>query len=392
MALTKIGLNLIKDTFKTEISGSITESSSSFSTRVTTAESELGNTIVSSSAQISTDISGSFSKVHFDSKLTNVVTGSKQISTDISGSFSKEHLAAKVANVVTSSAQISTDISGSFSKEHLAAKVANVVTSSAQLATDISGSFVAPSSSFSSRTTTLEGTGTIQGVGQSDAVTFATVNTGQGANELYDMNQNVKTDSDVTFANATIAGTLSAQEIHTRFVSASVTLATGSNQFGDALTDVQNFTGSVNMSSSLSVFGHPTEKTLISGSSISASSAQFSTAQIDKFTGAIDFNNENMTNVDIDSGTITGITDLAVADGGTGVSTLTDGGVLLGSGTSGITAMSVLGDGEMIVGDGSTDPVAESGASLRTSIGVGTTDSVNFVAFLICLATAPVSR
>ena len=83
MALTKIGLNLIKDTFKTEISGSITESSSSFSTRVTTAESELGNTIVSSSAQISTDISGSFSKVHFDSKLTNVVTGSKQISTDI---------------------------------------------------------------------------------------------------------------------------------------------------------------------------------------------------------------------------------------------------------------------------------------------------------------------
>ena len=40
--------------------------------------------------------------------------------------------------------------------------------------------------------------------------------------------------------------------------------------------------------------------------------------------------------------------------------------------------MSVLGDGEMIVGDGSTDPVAESGATLRTSIGVGTTDDVKF--------------
>ncbi len=320
--------------------------------------------VVTSSAQLSTDISGSFSKEHLAAKVANVVTSSAQLATDISGSFSKEHLAAKVANVVTSSAQISADISGSFSKEHLAAKIANVVTSSAQLSTDISGSFGN------------------QRVGTTDAVTFATVNTGQGANELYDMNQNVKTDSDVTFANATIAGTLSAQEIHTRFVSASVTLATGSNQFGDALTDVQNFTGSVNMSSSLSVFGHPTEKTLISGSSISASSAQFSTAQIDKFTGAIDFNNENMTNVDIDSGTITGITDLAVADGGTGVSTLTDGGVLLGSGTSGITAMSVLSDGEMIVGDGSTDPVAESGATLRTSIGVGTTDSVNFGAII----------
>ena len=39
------------------------------------------------------------------------------------------------------------------------------------------------------------------------AVTFATVDTGQGANELYDMNQNVLTTSDVTF-DAIIATTL----------------------------------------------------------------------------------------------------------------------------------------------------------------------------------------
>jgi len=71
-------------------------------------------------------------------------------------------------------------------------------------------------------------------------------------------------------------------------------------------------------------------------------------------------------------------TDVAVAHGGTGVSTLTDGGVLLGNGTGGIVAMSVLADSEMIVGDGTTDPVAESGATLRTSIGVGTTDDVQF--------------
>jgi len=63
-------------------------------------------------------------------------------------------------------------------------------------------------------------------------------------------------------------------------------------------------------------------------------------------------------------------TDVAVAHGGTGVSTLTDGGVLLGSDAGAITAMAVLADSEMIVGDGSTDPVAESGATLRTSIGV----------------------
>ena len=80
----------------------------------------------------------------------------------------------------------------------------------------------------------------------------------------------------------------------------------------------------------------------------------------------------------ISAGTITGITDLVVADGGTGASTLTDGGILLGSGTDPITAMAALGDGEMIVGDGTTDPVAESGATLRTSIGVGTADNVEF--------------
>ena len=73
-------------------------------------------------------------------------------------------------------------------------------------------------------------------------------------------------------------------------------------------------------------------------------------------------------------------TDIGVAYGGTGASSLTDGGVLLGSGTSAVTAMAVLADSEMIVGDGTTDPVAESGATLRTSIGVGTGDSPQFTA------------
>ena len=82
--------------------------------------------------------------------------------------------------------------------------------------------------------------------------------------------------------------------------------------------------------------------------------------------------------VAITSGTITGITDLAVADGGTGASTFTDGGILLGSGSGAITATAALGDGEVLVGDGSGDPVAESGATLRTSIGVGTGDSPQF--------------
>ena len=78
---------------------------------------------------------------------------------------------------------------------------------------------------------------------------------------------------------------------------------------------------------------------------------------------------------------------LPVANGGTGATSLTDGGVLLGSGTGAVTALAVLADSEMIVGDGSGDPVAESGATLRTSIGVGTGDSPQFTAVNIGAAT-----
>ena len=76
-----------------------------------------------------------------------------------------------------------------------------------------------------------------------------------------------------------------------------------------------------------------------------------------------------------------------VASGGTGTDTLTDGGVLLGNGTGAVQAMAVLADGAMIVGDGTTDPVAESGATLRTSIGVGTGDSPQFTAVNVGAAT-----
>ena len=51
-----------------------------------------------------------------------------------------------------------------------------------------------------------------------------------------------------------------------------------------------------------------------------------------------------------------GSTILPVANGGTGAATLTDGGILLGSGTGAITAMAALAAGTIIQGDGTTDP------------------------------------
>jgi hypothetical protein len=47
---------------------------------------------------------------------------------------------------------------------------------------------------------------------------------------------------------------------------------------------------------------------------------------------------------------------LSVDNGGTGATTFTDGGILLGSGTSAITALGVAANGEIPIGDGTTDP------------------------------------
>ena len=58
--------------------------------------------------------------------------------------------------------------------------------------------------------------------------------------------------------------------------------------------------------------------------------------------------------VDITGGTIVGITDLAVADGGTGVSTLTANAVVLGNGTSPVTTVAPGTSGNVLTSNGTT--------------------------------------
>jgi hypothetical protein len=66
-------------------------------------------------------------------------------------------------------------------------------------------------------------------------------------------------------------------------------------------------------------------------------------------------------------------TALAVSEGGTGATSLTDGGILLGSGANSITATSVLTDGQLLIGDGSGDPTL---AELSTTTGNNNTGSL----------------
>ena len=67
---------------------------------------------------------------------------------------------------------------------------------------------------------------------------------------------------------------------------------------------------------------------------------------------------------------------LPVSNGGTGASTLTDGGVLLGSGTGAVTATGVLTNGQLLIGDGSGDPTV---AALTAGTGIDVTNGAGSI-------------
>jgi hypothetical protein len=108
--------------------------------------------------------------------------------------------------------------------------------------------------------------------------------------------------------------------------------------------------------SSPALLGTPTTPTATTGTNTTqiASTAFVKTA-VDTATTALGLGNmstQAKSAVDITGGTIVGITDLAVADGGTGRSTLTDKAVLIGAGTSGINSVSPGTTGNVLTSNG----------------------------------------
>jgi hypothetical protein len=98
----------------------------------------------------------------------------------------------------------------------------------------------------------------------------------------------------------------------------------------------------------------------------------FTTAAITAATGSLGtMSTQNANNVNITGGSITGITDLAVADGGTGRSTLTANNVVLGNGTSAVNFVAPSTAGNLLVSNGTTwtsATLAASGAKLGLGI------------------------
>ena len=81
--------------------------------------------------------------------------------------------------------------------------------------------------------------------------------TSTGISGSIDITGSFETTGDLTVqGDTTITGTLTANEFHTTFTSASIILASGSTRFGDTLDDTHEFTGSVDVTGSFSLNGY----------------------------------------------------------------------------------------------------------------------------------------
>ena len=153
-----------------KVSGSFVAASSSFSTRLTSAEAELALTLLSGSAQVKSLLPAGVvsSSAQIDSDLFNIdglVSSSAQIATNISGAFSAPS-ASFSTRLTTAETELSlTLLSGSAQVKSLlpsgtisssAQLPTGVVSSSAQIKDNISGSFTSVSSSLASRLATAE--------------------------------------------------------------------------------------------------------------------------------------------------------------------------------------------------------------------------------------------
>lgn len=91
---------------------------------------------------------------------------------------------------------------------------------------------------------------------------------------------------------------------------------------------------------------------------------------------------QNANAVAITGGTVTGITDLAVADGGTGVSTIAANAVVLGNGTSAIQTVAPGSNGNVLKSNGTTwtsaAPTVTSGLGLNGEVWNNVTGSRSF--------------
>jgi hypothetical protein len=192
--------------------------SSSFESRITTNSSSLASRITSDSSS-------------FESRIT---TNSASFAA-FSGSYINES-SSFASRITTNSASFAT-FSGSYVNE--SSSFANRITTNSASISALSASFNVFSGSFMTGSFTGSFTGSVLGTSSYalQALTASNANTASSADDF------------------TVRGTLTAQTIIAQTITSSVEYITGSTQFGSLLSNTHQFTGSVEITGSLSING-----------------------------------------------------------------------------------------------------------------------------------------
>jgi hypothetical protein len=168
-----------------------------------------------------------------------------------------------------------------------------------------------------------------------------------------------------TSGNFSVAGAL--------LVTSTANLGGAITYGGVTLSNAVTGTGNMVLSASPTFTGAPISTTASPGTNTTQiATTAFVNAAVVAATGSLGtMSTQNANNVTITGGTITGITDLAVADGGTGRSTLAANAVLVGNGTSGINSVAPSTSGNFLVSNGTawtSTTLAASGVKLGLGI------------------------
>ena len=180
----------------------------------------------------------------------NFTSADKGVSGSFSGSFE-----GSLKNVKTIDATTESTIESSIDTlANLTSIQGNTVTLGGNLVTQNNN--VTINAAGAARTLTLNESLTV-GDGHDGTLTYSAASKTLTVEDTTNLNQDLTSDASPTFAAGTITGdlsvggTLTAQEVHTEFESASILFTSGSTRFGNDTTDTHRVTGSMDISGSL---------------------------------------------------------------------------------------------------------------------------------------------